>query len=83
MKLLVAFDISNNNFIGTLPWEFGNLNNIWLFQIHKNNLNGTLPDFYGNLWRYLISVIIRLLAVFQFHMQIGLRYMHLILNIIY
>jgi hypothetical protein len=42
-------DMSNNNLIGTIPAELGNLKNLLSLSLWDNQLSGTIPDELGNL----------------------------------
>jgi len=41
--------LTNNNLVGIIPSEIGNLNNLALLYLYKNQLNGIIPSEIGNL----------------------------------
>lgn len=46
---MIDFDIDNNQLAGTIPTEFGNLQNIVLLDLDKNRLSGTIPTEFGRM----------------------------------
>uniref|UniRef100_A0A2K2B0N5 Leucine-rich repeat-containing N-terminal plant-type domain-containing protein n=1 Tax=Populus trichocarpa TaxID=3694 RepID=A0A2K2B0N5_POPTR len=53
-KILIymsGIDLSNNNFVGAIPPEFGNLSEILSLNLSHNNLTGSIPATFSNLKR--------------------------------
>ncbi|CAN1137310.1 LRR receptor-like serine/threonine-protein kinase EFR [Linum perenne] len=46
---LIEFSVDNNELVGGLPWQFGQLNKLQHFGASLNNLNGGIPPTFGNL----------------------------------
>jgi hypothetical protein len=44
-----GIDLSNNNFVGAIPPEFGNLSDILSLNLSHNNLTGSVPATFSNL----------------------------------
>ncbi|XP_061981770.1 cuscuta receptor 1-like [Populus nigra] len=49
LSYMSGIDLSNNNFIGAIPSEFGNLSKILSLNLSHNNLNGSIPATFSNL----------------------------------
>ncbi|XP_011009765.1 PREDICTED: LRR receptor-like serine/threonine-protein kinase GSO1 isoform X4 [Populus euphratica] len=51
LSYMSGFDLSNNNFVGAIPPEFGNLSEILSLNLSHNNLTGSIPATFSNLKR--------------------------------
>jgi len=49
LSYMSGIDLSNNNFIGAIPPEFGNLGEILSLNLSHNNLTGSIPATFSNL----------------------------------
>ncbi|XP_011009774.1 PREDICTED: LRR receptor-like serine/threonine-protein kinase GSO2 [Populus euphratica] len=49
LSYMNGIDLSNNNFVGAIPPEFGNLSEILSFNLSHNNLTGSIPPIFSNL----------------------------------
>jgi Leucine-rich repeat (LRR) protein len=49
LSYMCGIDISNNNFVGAIPPEFGNLSKILSLNLSHNNLTGSIPATFSNL----------------------------------
>nr|XP_034910458.1 receptor like protein 21-like [Populus alba] len=49
LSYMSGIDLSNNNFIGAIPPEFGNLSEILSLNLSHNNLTGSIPATFSNL----------------------------------
>jgi len=49
LNYMSAIDLSNNNFVGAIPPEFGNLSDILSLNLSHNNLTGSIPATFSNL----------------------------------
>ncbi|XP_061981443.1 cuscuta receptor 1-like [Populus nigra] len=49
LSFMSGIDLSNNNFIGVIPPEFGNLSKILSLNLSHNNLIGSIPVTFSNL----------------------------------
>eukprot|EP00258_Populus_trichocarpa_P037410 XP_024453429.1 receptor-like protein 13 isoform X3 [Populus trichocarpa] len=49
LNYMFGIDLSNNNFIGAIPPEFGNLSKILSVNLSHNNLTGSIPATFSNL----------------------------------
>ncbi|KAI5593536.1 hypothetical protein BDE02_03G020300 [Populus trichocarpa] len=49
LSYMYGIDLSNNNFVGAIPPEFGNLSKILSLNLSHNNLNGSIPATFSNL----------------------------------
>ncbi|KAG6735675.1 hypothetical protein POTOM_061677 [Populus tomentosa] len=49
LSYMSGIDLSNNNFIGAIPPEFGNLSEIRSLNLSHNNLTGSIPATFSNL----------------------------------
>ncbi|XP_061981435.1 cuscuta receptor 1-like [Populus nigra] len=49
LSYMSGIDLSNNNFVGAIPSEFGNLSEILSLNLSHNNLNGSIPATFANL----------------------------------
>jgi hypothetical protein len=49
LSYMSGIDLSNNNFIGAIPPEFGNLSKILSLNLSHNNLTGSIPATFSNL----------------------------------
>jgi hypothetical protein len=51
LSYISGIDLSNNNFVGAIPLEFGNLSEILSLNLSHNNLTGSIPATFSNLKR--------------------------------
>nr|XP_034909789.1 receptor-like protein 15 [Populus alba] len=51
LSYMSGIDLSNNNFVGAIPPEFGNLSEILSLNLSHNNLTGSIPATFSNLKR--------------------------------
>jgi Leucine-rich repeat (LRR) protein len=51
LSYMFGIDLSNNNFVGAIPPEFGNLSEILSLNLSHNNLTGSIPATFSNLKR--------------------------------
>ncbi|KAI5593576.1 hypothetical protein BDE02_03G023000 [Populus trichocarpa] len=51
LSYMSGIDLSNNNFVGAIPSEFGNLSEILSLNLSHNNLTGSIPATFSNLKR--------------------------------
>ncbi|KAI5593692.1 hypothetical protein BDE02_03G029100 [Populus trichocarpa] len=49
LNYMSGIDLSNNNFVGAIPPEFGNLSKILSLNLSHNNLTGSIPATFSNL----------------------------------
>ncbi|KAG6780319.1 hypothetical protein POTOM_013173 [Populus tomentosa] len=49
LSYMSGIDLSNNNFVGAIPPEFGNLSEILSLNLSHNNLTGSIPATFSNL----------------------------------
>ncbi|KAI5593546.1 hypothetical protein BDE02_03G021100 [Populus trichocarpa] len=49
LSYMYGIDLSNNNFVGAIPPEFGNLSEILSLNLSHNNLTGSIPATFSNL----------------------------------
>jgi hypothetical protein len=49
LSYMSGIDLSNNNFVGAIPPEFGNLSKILSLNLSHNNLIGSIPATFSNL----------------------------------
>ncbi|KAI5593686.1 hypothetical protein BDE02_03G028900 [Populus trichocarpa] len=49
LNYMSGIDLSNNNFVGAIPPEFGNLSEILSLNLSHNNLTGSIPATFSNL----------------------------------
>ncbi|KAI9397320.1 hypothetical protein POPTR_003G026308v4 [Populus trichocarpa] len=49
LNYMYGIDLSNNNFVGAIPPEFGNLSAILSLNLSHNNLTGSIPATFSNL----------------------------------
>ncbi|XP_011044904.1 PREDICTED: LRR receptor-like serine/threonine-protein kinase GSO2 [Populus euphratica] len=49
LSYMSGIDLSNNNFIGAIPPEFGNLSKILSLNLSHNNFTGSIPATFSNL----------------------------------
>ncbi|KAG6782040.1 hypothetical protein POTOM_011427 [Populus tomentosa] len=49
LSFMSGIDLSNNNFVGAIPPEFGNLSEILSLNLSHNNLTGSIPATFSNL----------------------------------
>ncbi|KAI5593698.1 hypothetical protein BDE02_03G029600 [Populus trichocarpa] len=49
LSYMSGIDLSNNNFVGAIPPEFGNLSKILSLNLSHNNLTGSIPATFSNL----------------------------------
>jgi Leucine-rich repeat (LRR) protein len=49
LSYMYGIDLSNNNFVGAIPPEFGNLSKILSLNLSHNNLTGSIPATFSNL----------------------------------
>jgi hypothetical protein len=49
LSYMCGIDLSNNNFVGAIPPEFGNLSEILSLNLSHNNLTGSIPATFSNL----------------------------------
>jgi Leucine-rich repeat (LRR) protein len=49
LSFMSSIDLSNNNFVGAIPPEFGNLSEILSLNLSHNNLTGSIPATFSNL----------------------------------
>ncbi|XP_073264257.1 cuscuta receptor 1-like [Populus alba] len=49
LSYMFGIDLSNNNFVGAIPLEFGNLGEILSLNLSHNNLTGSIPATFSNL----------------------------------
>jgi Leucine-rich repeat (LRR) protein len=49
LSYMSGIDLSNNNFVGAIPQEFGNLSEILSLNLSHNNLTGFIPTTFSNL----------------------------------
>jgi len=49
LSYMSGIDLSNNNFVGAIPLEFGNLSKILSLNLSHNNLIGSIPTTFSNL----------------------------------
>jgi len=49
LSYMSGVDLSNNNFVGAIPPEFGNLSEILSLNLSHNNLTGSVPATFSNL----------------------------------
>jgi Leucine-rich repeat (LRR) protein len=49
LNYMSGIDLSNNNFVGAIPPEFGNLSEIQSLNLSHNNLTGSIPATFSNL----------------------------------
>ncbi|KAG6780342.1 hypothetical protein POTOM_013196 [Populus tomentosa] len=49
LSYMSGIDLSNNNFVGAIPPEFGNLSTILSLNLSHNNLTGSIPATFSNL----------------------------------
>ncbi|KAG6782032.1 hypothetical protein POTOM_011419 [Populus tomentosa] len=49
LSYMSGIDLSNNNFRGAIPLEFGNLSEILSLNLSHNNLTGSIPATFSNL----------------------------------
>ncbi|KAG6736956.1 hypothetical protein POTOM_060096 [Populus tomentosa] len=49
LSYMLGIDLSNNNFVGAIPPEFGNLSEILSLNLSHNNLTGSIPATFSNL----------------------------------
>ncbi|XP_061980577.1 cuscuta receptor 1-like isoform X2 [Populus nigra] len=49
LSYMYGIDLSNNNFVGAIPSEFGNLSKILSLNLSHNNLTGSIPTTFSNL----------------------------------
>jgi hypothetical protein len=49
LSYMYGIDLSNNNFVGAIPPEFGNLSKILSLNLSHNNLTGSIPTTFSNL----------------------------------
>jgi Leucine-rich repeat (LRR) protein len=49
LSYMSGIDLSNNNFVGAIPSEFGNLSEILSLNLSHNNLTGSIPATFSNL----------------------------------
>ncbi|KAG6780302.1 hypothetical protein POTOM_013156 [Populus tomentosa] len=49
LSYMLGFDLSNNNFVGAIPPEFGNLSEILSLNLSHNNLTRSIPATFSNL----------------------------------
>ncbi|XP_061980431.1 cuscuta receptor 1-like [Populus nigra] len=49
LSYMYGIDLSNNNFVGAIPPEFGNLSKILSLNLSHNNLTGSIPVTFSNL----------------------------------
>jgi len=49
LSYMSGIDLSNNNFVGAIPPEFGNLSEILSLNLSHNNLTGSIPVTFSNL----------------------------------
>jgi Leucine-rich repeat (LRR) protein len=49
LSYMSGIDLSNNNFVGAIPSEFGNLSEILSLNLSHNNLYGSIPATFSNL----------------------------------
>lgn len=45
---VVSLNLPNNNIVGTVPADFGDLNRLKTLDLSGNKLNGVIPDAFGN-----------------------------------
>jgi len=48
---LTILNLSDNNLVGTIPWELGLLRNLTRIWLHENSLSGFIPSQIGHLTR--------------------------------
>jgi hypothetical protein len=49
LSFMSGIDLSNNNFLGAIPQELGNLSHILSLNLSQNNLIGSIPATFSNL----------------------------------
>ncbi|KAG6780292.1 hypothetical protein POTOM_013146 [Populus tomentosa] len=49
LSYMLGIDLSNNNFVGAIPPEFGNLSEVLSLNLSHNNLIGSIPATFSNL----------------------------------
>jgi hypothetical protein len=49
LSYMSGIDLSNNNFVGAIPLEFGNLSEILALNLSHNNLTGSIPTTFSYL----------------------------------